>query len=145
MAEKCKLEMKVVDQMAVRKKRDAARRICCWGLRGRGAEPGVGNGLFSAIGLGLQGQCVRSTALNPAQVSGCMSKCKVKLPSTSGINPQCSEVLSSCHSSTGNRRRWLALAAALPSAFTGQAEEGLLEDTVHLPAVVAYKGKGRRS
>lgn len=49
MAEKCKWEMKVINQMGSKgEERNAAGRICCWVLRGRAAEPGFGNGLFSA-------------------------------------------------------------------------------------------------
>lgn len=51
-------------------------------------SPWVRNGLFTRVWL--QGQCLRSTHLNPAQVSGHTSKCKVKLLSTSRINPHCS-------------------------------------------------------
>jgi len=145
-AEKCKWEMKVVDQMGSKaEERNAAERICCWGLRGIGAEPGLVMGC-SWPGFGLQGQCVRSTHLNPACDSGCTSKCEVKLLSTSRISPQCSEVLSSCHSSAGEQKTLTSSYSLFALSFQqAQAEEGLLEDTVHLSAVAAYKGKERKS
>lgn len=75
-----------------------------------------------------------------------MSKCKVKLMSTSRINAQCSDVLSSCHSSAGEQKMLTSSYSLFALSFQqAQAEEGLLEDTVHLSAVAAYKGKERRS
>lgn len=101
---------------------------------------------YSLPGFGLQGRCLTSTHLNSAQVSKSMSKCKVKLMSTSRINAQCSEVLSSCHSSAGEQKMLTSSYSLFALSFQqAQAEEGLLEDTVHLSAVAAYKGKERRS
>lgn len=75
-----------------------------------------------------------------------MSKCKVKLLSTSRINLQCTEVLSSCLSSAGEQKMLTSSYSLFALSFQqAQLEEGLLDDTVHLLAVVAYKGKERRS
>lgn len=47
-AEKCKWEMKVMDQMGSKgEESNAAGRICWWVLKGRATEPGCGEGLFS--------------------------------------------------------------------------------------------------
>lgn len=75
-----------------------------------------------------------------------MSKCKAKLLSTGRISPQGSEVLSSSHSSMGEQEILTSSYSLFALSFQqAQAEEGLLEETVHPSAVAAFRGKERRS
>lgn len=75
-----------------------------------------------------------------------MSKCKAKLLSTGRISPEGSEVLSSSHSSTEEQEILTSSYSLFALSFQqAQAEEGLLEETVHPSAVAAFRGKERRS
>lgn len=75
-----------------------------------------------------------------------MSKCKAKLLSTGRISPQGNEVLSPSHSSTGEQEILTSSYSLFALSFQqAQAEERLLEETVHPSAVVAFRGKERRS